>query len=521
MRGSARSARAALGDLGLVPVLERRDEVVRSNRVRRRFDLLLGRARSPERDVLAHRAREEETLLRDDAELAAQALLRDRAEVVAVDGDVALARVVEAREELRDRGLPRARMPHERDRRPGRDVQLDAVQNLDAPAVAEADVLEVDVPLDHGEILGVRRVQDFRLFVEHLGDLVQRRDRGEKRVVELGKLLHRIEEVGEVQHEGEQGADREVVVEIAVAAVAEHDRGRRGGQEVDEREVEAVGYDRDVVGLAVMGVDVLEVALVRGLTVERLHDSHAGDVLGKGCRDEPEPFANRPVGAGRHDAEDRRRDRHEREDRKRGECELPVQGEEDRGRTDEDQRVLEEARHAVGDELVERLDVVRQAADQHARPVALVEAEGEPLEMAEELVAQVGEDALAGPAGEIGLCAAHHPVERAGRDEDDDDFDEPPVVLGADAVIEGELREVGRRERGERRREEGDDRERRPQLVTGGEPGEGRDAVCGAPPRPVVHLGSTLHGEVGSGLPDPHAEASSRAASSRSIRPCS
>ena len=40
-----------------------------------------------EDDVLAHRAREQEPLLRDDAELAPQALLRHVAEVVAVDRD--------------------------------------------------------------------------------------------------------------------------------------------------------------------------------------------------------------------------------------------------------------------------------------------------------------------------------------------------------------------------------------------------------------------------------------------------
>ena len=355
------------------------------------------------------------------------------------------------------------------------------------------------------EVVGVRRVQDLRLLVEHLDDLVQRGDRGEERVVELRELLHGVEEVGEVEHEGEERADREVVPEVAVAAVAEHDRGRRGGQEVDEREVEAVGHDRDVVRLAVMGVDLPEVALVCGLAVERLHDPHAGDVLGEGCRDEAEPFADRPVGARGDDAEKRRRDRHEREDREGGERELPVEGEEDRGRADENQRVLEEARDAVGDELVERLDIVREAADQHSGPVALVEAEREPLQVAEELVAQVGEDALPGPAREIGLRAAHDPVERAGHDEDDDDLDEPPVVVGPDPVVEGELREVGRRERRERRCEERDDRKRRAQLVAGREPGEGRDAVRGAPPRPVLDFGSALHREVGAGLPDPHA----------------
>ena len=44
-----------------------------------------------------------------------------------------------------------------------------------------------------------------------------------------------------------------------------------------------------------------------------------------------------------------------------------------------------------------------EPADDHARAVALVVPEREPLQVAEELVPQVGEDALAGPAGEVGL----------------------------------------------------------------------------------------------------------------------
>jgi hypothetical protein len=220
-------------------------------------------------------------------------------------------------------------------------------------------------------------------------------------------------------------------------------------------------------------------------------------------------------------AEDGRGDRHEREDGQRGERQFPVEGEENRGRTDQDERVLEEARDAVGYELVEGLDVVRQAADEDAGAVALVEAEREPLQVAEELVAQVGEDPLARPTREVGLCAAQEPVEDSGRDEDDHDLDEAPIVLRADSVVEGELGEIGRRERGQRRGEERHDRECRSRLVAGGQPGERGDAMCRAPPGPILDLGASLHGEVGAGLPDPHAVASRRAASSRSIRPCS
>jgi hypothetical protein len=93
---------------------------------------------------------------------------------------------------------------------------------------------------------------------------------------------------------------------------------------------------------------------------------HPGDVLRERCGDEAEPLAHGGVGARRALAEDRRRDAHERDHDQRGEGQAPVEDEEqDRG-ADERERVLDEARDAVGDELVDRLDVVRQPADDHA-----------------------------------------------------------------------------------------------------------------------------------------------------------
>ena len=82
---------------------------------------------------------------------------------------------------------------------------------------------------------------------------------------------------------------------------------------------------------------------------------------------------------------------------------------------EEEERALDERRHAVGDELVERLDVVRQPADDDAGAVALVVAERELLEVPEERVAEVGEDALARPAGEVRLRRARHEVQRRRR----------------------------------------------------------------------------------------------------------
>ena len=136
------------------------------------------------------------------------------------------------------------------------------MEHLLALAVAEAHVLELDAPLDSRQLDGSGPVAHLRLLVEDASDLVECRDRREERVVELRQLLHRIEEVRQVADEREQRADGHVSVEDEVAAVAEHDRGRDRGEEVDEREVEAVEQDRPLVRRAIAEVDLAERALL-------------------------------------------------------------------------------------------------------------------------------------------------------------------------------------------------------------------------------------------------------------------
>ena len=265
---------------------------------------------------------------------------------------------------------------------PGRHVELEPVQHLrELGAVAEADVLEVDAPLDPRQLERAGRVDDLRLLVEHADDLVQRRDRGEERVVELRELLDRVEEVREVEREGEERAGGHVAVVDEPAAVAEDDRRRGRREQVDGGEVDRVQDGRLVVRGAVAVVDAVERLLLHRLARERLDDAHARDVLRERGRDEAEPLADAAVGAVRAAAEPGGHERHRDEHRQRREREPPVEEEEDDGGAEQEQRVLDQARDAVGDELVERLDVVRDPADDHAGAVALVEAEREPLQV--------------------------------------------------------------------------------------------------------------------------------------------
>ena len=225
---------------------------------------------------------------------------------------------------------------------PGRDVEVEPVQHLrELRAVAEADAVEPDVAFDPRQLGRVGRVDDLRLLVEHADDLVQRRDRREERVVELRELLDRVEEVREVEREGEQCAGGHLVVVDEPAAVAEDDRGRDGREHVDDREVDPVQDHGLVVGRAVPVVDAVERLLLHGLPRERLDDAHAGDVLGERGGDEAEPLADVAVGAIRAAAEPGGRDRHQRQHRQRRERELDVEEEENDRGAEKQERVLD------------------------------------------------------------------------------------------------------------------------------------------------------------------------------------
>src|SRR5437763_48222 len=82
-----------------------------------------------------------------------------------------------------------------------------------ATAVAEPDPSEADMPLDPRQVTCAAAIDDLRLLVEDVHDLVQRRHGREERVVQLGELLDRIEEVGEVEQEGKEGADADLALE--------------------------------------------------------------------------------------------------------------------------------------------------------------------------------------------------------------------------------------------------------------------------------------------------------------------
>src|SRR5439155_17157347 len=94
---SARERDPALADHRVVAVWKLGDELVRLRQAGGALDLLVARVLTTETDVLAHRRREQERVLRDDADRTPKRGERDVAHVDAVELDRAVGDVVEAR----------------------------------------------------------------------------------------------------------------------------------------------------------------------------------------------------------------------------------------------------------------------------------------------------------------------------------------------------------------------------------------------------------------------------------------
>ena len=144
--------------------------------------------------------------MRDDPHLRAQRVGRHAPQVVSVHQHAALARVIEASHELRERRLSGARLADKRHRLPRRDRQVDVVQSPLSVAIPERHAVEPDLAAELLELGGIRRVDEVGLLVEQQEDLVERRHSGLIGGVQLGELLDRIEEVVERGDEGEHHA---------------------------------------------------------------------------------------------------------------------------------------------------------------------------------------------------------------------------------------------------------------------------------------------------------------------------
>ena len=156
--GSARNARAnatscrwpadsrppRLPTIGVVPLGQRRDEVMGSDRSCRCLHLVVTGRWTPEADVVRDGVGEEEVLLGDHDDGPSQVLLGQVSDVDAVEPHGALDGVVEAGNQPRDGRLAGTRGTDQRQRLPCGNVQVEVGQDVDL-AVGEGHVVEVEL----------------------------------------------------------------------------------------------------------------------------------------------------------------------------------------------------------------------------------------------------------------------------------------------------------------------------------------------------------------------------------------
>ena len=204
---------------------------------------------------------------------------------------------------------------------------------------------------------------------------------------------------------------------------------------------------------------------VARLLAEAADDPDAAERLLQVGGDGGDPLAGRPVGAGGDDPEDDAGDRQQREGEEGDQGQLDVEQEQDHDHADQGQGAGEDRHDAVGDELVERLDVVGHPRDQDAGAAAGEEADRHRLEVGEEPLAQVLQGAGADPADQVGLGVGADRVDDRDGDEGGDDQVEGAEVAGLDPGVDRPAGQVGRRQAGAGLDQQRDEHQRHPAAV--------------------------------------------------------
>ena len=144
----------------------------------------------------------------------------------------------------------------------------------------------------------------------------------------------------------------------------------------------------------VPGVEALELLRFLLLAVEELHGGHAGDVLLQEGVDGGDAGPHLAIRDPRAAAEPDRHDDDERRDREQHQRQAPVHPEEHADDADQHEDVAEDGDESGREHLVERVDVGGHAGHEPAHGIPVEVLDVEPLQMPEDLFAEVVHDVL-------------------------------------------------------------------------------------------------------------------------------
>ena len=235
---------AALAHHRVIAVLQRKDALVDERGFRGGHDLLVGGGGAPVADVLADRAAEEIALLGDHPDGVRDRLSAEVAYVVTVDRHRPVFDVVQARDEVGDRRLARARGADQRGQLPGQDPHRDVTQCLVGcgcsavltAAIAKRHMLERDFASDVVRVDAERviAISDARLEVDQFEDPSEQCERRLDVDRHLQELVDREQQPALQSRECHQCPRREV----AVSAL-------KPGHEIDQRRADPEERLRD------------------------------------------------------------------------------------------------------------------------------------------------------------------------------------------------------------------------------------------------------------------------------------
>ncbi|CDD41178.1 uncharacterized protein BN642_00507 [Collinsella sp. CAG:398] len=280
---AARHVRAALLDIGVVLLREGLDELIGLGELAHLDELVVRGVRVAPAQVLLDGAAEEHVLLQHHGHVVAQELQIIVAHVDAAHLHGALGHVVQAADEVHERGFGRTGAAHDAQGLAALDVQVDLGEGavLRLLGVVERDVVEVDRAVLHlGD--GVGRVLDGGLGLDDLDDtlgaLLRHDDHGED---------HRYHHEGHEDHEA-IGGERAELAHVEEGAAARDDEVAAELDDHDEHRVDGEvhhgGVEReDLLGAGEVAADILrgaaELLLFKVLAHVALHIAHAGDVF--------------------------------------------------------------------------------------------------------------------------------------------------------------------------------------------------------------------------------------------------
>jgi hypothetical protein len=226
------------------------------------------------------------------------------------------------------------------------------------------------------------------------------------------------EPLHEYRGEHEHGADRCALVDDQPAA-GEDDQGRRGGLQHLHEGAEAARDHRCVdLEVAQVVVGPAEARLFGALAHERLDQQRARDAqhllqvggqLGELAVGGAARRVDAPAGAPH-------RDRDQRQQHQRDQRQAPIEGNHQAQRRPCHERVVDDAEHGLGDDALDGVDVIADPRHDLARAIVRVKPDRLVHQSVEELLAQVEDDALADPLGQIVLGQADQAGHRRRRD---------------------------------------------------------------------------------------------------------